>query len=50
MDYDWDMALLVWWPNRQNLIDLGNDEEYEAISHHRLNGLERTMLIALDKM
>ena len=47
--YDWDAVLLVSWPKRQNLIDLGGDEAYEAIAHHRLNGLERTMLIALDE-
>ncbi|HIG42982.1 MAG: DUF1330 domain-containing protein [bacterium] len=49
MDYDWDMVLLVWWPKRQNLLDLGSDEGYEAIAHHRMDGLERTMLIALDE-
>jgi len=49
MDYDWDMVLLVKWPSRQNLIDLTTDEGYLAISHYRLNGLERTMLIALDE-
>ena len=49
MDYDWDMVLLVWWPKRQNLLDLGSDEDYEAIAHHRMDGLERTMLIALDE-
>lgn len=48
-DYDWDMVLLVSWPTRQNLIDLGEDEGYEKIAHHRKNGLERTMLIALDQ-
>ncbi len=49
MAYDWDAVLLVKWPARQNLIDLGRDEEYQAISHHRKKGLERTMLIALDQ-
>ena len=47
--YDWDSVLLVSWPTRQNLIDLGNDEGYQAIAHHRKNALERTMLIALDE-
>jgi len=47
--YDWDMVLLVQWPARQNLLDLADDEDYKAISHHRTNGLERTMLIALDE-
>ncbi|MFV2090455.1 MAG: DUF1330 domain-containing protein [Pseudomonadales bacterium] len=48
-NYDWDSVLLVSWPTRQNLLDLGNDEGYQAIAHHRMNGLERTMLIALDE-
>jgi len=45
--YDWDAVLLVTWPKKQNLIDLGNDPEYHAIAHHRTDALERTMLIAL---
>jgi len=48
-DYDWDMVLLVSWPKRQNLLDLGEDDDYEKIAHHRTNALERTMLIALDQ-
>ena len=48
-DYDWDMVLLVSWPKKQNLLDLTEDEDYEKISHHRENGLERSMLIALDQ-
>jgi len=48
-DYDWDMVLLVSWPRRQNLLDLVEDGDYEEIAHHRLNALERTMLIALDQ-
>ena len=47
-DYDWDMVLIVKWPDRQNLLDLIEDDGYKAIAHHRKNGLERTMLIALD--
>ena len=47
-NYDWDVALLVKWPDRQNLINLINDESYKAIGHLRKNGLERAMLIALD--
>ncbi len=46
-DYDWDMVLLVSWPAHQNLLDLAGDEDYEKIAHHRTNGLERTMLIAM---
>lgn len=48
MTFAWDSVLIVAWPQRQNLIDLGNDPGYQAIAHHRMNGLERTMLIALD--
>jgi uncharacterized protein (DUF1330 family) len=47
--YDWDVVLMVSWPKRQNLLDLGSDPEYQAIAHHRKNGLLRTMLIALDE-
>ena len=47
-NYDWDAVLLVTWPKRQSLLDLGNDEGYQEIAHHRTNGLERTMLIALN--
>lgn len=50
ISYDWDAVLLVKWPTRQHLLDLGSDEGYEAIAHHRMNGLERTMLIALDEI
>ncbi len=49
MGYDWDMVLLVKWPKRQNLLDLADDAEFEAVAHHRTNALERTMLIALDE-
>lgn len=48
MAFAWDSVLIVAWPRRQNLIDLGNDPGYQAIAHHRVDGLERTMLIALD--
>ena len=48
-DYDWDMVLLVSWPKKQDLLDLTQDEDYEKIAHHRGNGLERAMLIALDQ-
>jgi uncharacterized protein (DUF1330 family) len=49
MALNWDMVLLVKWPKRQNLLDLADDPEYEAVAHYRTNGLERTMLIALDE-
>lgn len=45
--FDWDMVLLVSWPAHQNLLDLTTDKDYEKIAHHRTNGLERTMLIAM---
>lgn len=48
MAYAWDAVLLVSWPKRQNLIDLGNDVEYRAIAHHRTDALDRTMLIAMN--
>ncbi|MCH7744324.1 MAG: DUF1330 domain-containing protein [Proteobacteria bacterium] len=50
MDYDWDLVLLVSWPKRQNLLDLIADPEYEAIAHFRGNGLQRSMLIAMDEL
>ncbi len=49
-NYDWDSSvLLVSWPQRQSLLDLADDEAYQAIAHFRTDGLERTMLIALDE-
>ena len=50
MDYDWDLVLLVSWPKRQNLIDLGSDPDYEAIAHYRGDGLVRSVLIAMDEV
>jgi uncharacterized protein (DUF1330 family) len=50
MDYDWDFVLLVTWPKRQNLLDLTSDPDYEAIAHHRGDGLARSMLIAMDEL
>jgi uncharacterized protein (DUF1330 family) len=50
MDYDWDLVAIIEWPQRQNLLDLGSDPEYEAISHYRGESLERSMLIAMDKL
>ena len=47
-NYDWDAVVMVKWPDRQNLLDLVNDEAYQAIGHLRTNRLERAMLIALD--
>ena len=47
-NYDWDAVVMVKWPDRQNLLDLVNDEAYQAIGHLRKNRLERAMLIALD--
>ena len=49
MDYDWDLVLIVSWPTRQSLLDLADDPEYKKISHHRGNGLVRSMLIAMDE-
>lgn len=50
MDYDWDLVAIVKWPKRQNLIDLGEDSDYEEISHFRGDGLKRSMLIAMDQV
>lgn len=49
MDYDWDLVILVSWPKRQNLLDLSEDPDYQAIAHMRKAGLERSMLIAMDE-
>lgn len=49
MDYDWDLVFLVSWPKRQNLLDLSEDPEYQAVSHLRKEGLKRSMLIAMDE-
>ena len=50
MDYDWDLVLIVSWPARQNLLDLGADPDYKKIAQHRGNGLARSMLIAMDEV
>jgi uncharacterized protein (DUF1330 family) len=50
MDYDWDLVAIVEWPARQNLLDLGEDLGYQAVSHHRGDGHKRSMLIAMDEL
>ncbi len=49
MDYDWDLVILVSWPKRQNLLDLSEDTDYQAIFHLQKMGLVRSMLIAIDQ-
>ena len=37
---DWDMIALVEYPKPQALVDMATSEEYQAIHHHREEGLE----------
>ncbi len=48
-DGDWDFIVLVQYPNRTAFIDMMTSPEYEACNFHRLNGLERHTIIAIDE-
>ncbi len=47
---DWDMIALVEYPNKEALGKMMASPEYEAIHHHRLDGLEGQVLYALIQM
>jgi uncharacterized protein (DUF1330 family) len=44
---DWDVVLLVSYPNRQAFLDMVGDPEYQASHKHREGGLERMALVAM---
>jgi len=45
---DWDVVLLVEYPNRQAFIDMVNDPAYRAAHAHRAEAVERALLRASD--
>ena len=47
---DWDMIVLVQYPNKEALGKMTSTPEYEAIHHHRLAGLEGQVLYAVIQM
>ena len=48
-DGDWDFIVLVQYPNRAAFIDMMTSPEYEECNFHRLNGLERHTIMAVDE-
>jgi uncharacterized protein (DUF1330 family) len=47
---EWDVVLLVEYPNRQAFIDMVNDPAYRAAHVHRSESVERALLRATDPM
>lgn len=45
-DADWDWALLVYYPSRAAFIDMVTSAEYLAANEHRLNGVEKHIILA----
>ncbi len=45
-DDDWDWGLLVYYPNRAAFVDMVTSAEYLAANEHRLNGVEKHMILA----
>jgi len=45
---EWDVCLLVEYPNRQAFIDMVNDPAYRAAHVHRSESVERALLRATD--
>ena len=48
-DGDWDFIVLVQYPNCATFIDMMTSPDYAAVNNHRLNGLERHVIIAADE-
>lgn len=45
---EWDLLVLVEYPNRQAFIDMVNDPHYRAAHVHRSEAVERALLRATD--
>jgi uncharacterized protein (DUF1330 family) len=45
---EWDLLVLVEYPNRQAFIDMVNDPAYRAAHVHRSESVERALLRATD--
>jgi uncharacterized protein (DUF1330 family) len=43
---DWDVVLLVQYPDRKAFIEMVTTPEYDAAHKHREEGLERTVVVA----
>lgn len=41
----WDYAVLVQYPDRAAFVSVMQSAEYAAINHHRLNGLDKHMIL-----
>lgn len=50
LEGDWDMAALVEYPNRAAFMRMFASEAYRAASVHRINGLERHVILAGSEM
>jgi len=48
-DGDWDFIVLVQYPTRDAFIDMMTSAAYAECNVHRLNGLERHTIIAVDE-
>ena len=48
-DGDWDFIVLVQYPTRDAFIDMMTSTAYAECNIHRLNGLERHTIIAVDE-
>ena len=46
MEGDWDMAALVEYPSRAAFMKMFSSEAYKEASTHRINGLERHVIMA----
>lgn len=50
MEGDWDLAALVEYPSRAAFMRMFSSEAYKASSQHRINGLERHVIMAAGEM
>ena len=50
VDGDWDMAALVEYPTRAAFLSMFASAAYQAASAHRINGLERHVIMATSEM
>lgn len=50
MEGEWDMAALVEYPNRAAFLNMFASDAYKAASVHRLNALERHVILAGKEM
>ena len=49
-DADWDLAILVYYPNRAAFIDMVTSPEYLKANVDRQNGLEKRLILATTTM